>query len=525
MPYTFVQIRACSRLALIVSLAFVLLQTQATTGASNTGLSVATSSLSNASPPALTESSYDAPPVLNPRTGLLEHIVRIHNPSTEAMRGYQLVVLNCPPELQLHNRSHAHLPLRSEYVDIPPQSHIDIVIAYYSPLRRQPRWKPEYQVKNLNSVPFNPYDRDFSGLYQGWITPHPTARLSKLPNLGARLEFIITPWGVVTGSIIEGKLRRSFRSRVVFRDHEYQTACLALTVPLADFGATLDLFDFDDWTGTLTMKKDGTVARAHTYRTFWRIQEPCPYIERNHFLIRNFSPGAGPQGYGFGIEKPLGTAGRCTVAGRLADGTPFSNSAYFGLSGEVVVYTALHGSKGSVVGMVNHAYMTSGYIHEESNLSWTRPKLPSNQGFGPSPLNAVGHTYRPPNPGEIVFEFGPADPAGTANVHLDFSLGALAASSREFVQGINLSNPGPTSLMNLMRVVPANRNRVTITHFNARTGLFAGRFKAPGLNSGSFRGLLGQPLNNDDTHGYGYYLSQGVPGRMTLKAGPPELTR
>ncbi len=467
-------------------------------------------------------------PVLNLRTGLFEHLVRVSNTSSVPMTGFRLTVVNMPQDLELWNRTHPVLPVIEDFNELPPMSHRDVLVAYYNKGRELPLWTPEYRVENLSAMPPE-LSGDVSGTYHGWIGRDDEAFLSPVPLLGARLTLKVNARGTFTGSLLAGKTRRALKGRLVVGPDDLVRPLLQVAVPNSNL--TLKVI-FDSASNTLigfleAAGGSGPGARATGWRNVWRTKAPANlpsmFLARHHFMLANLDSASGDQGFGFGHVRPLGRAGRCTVVTRLADGVAFTGSTFFGPDGQVLVYKSLYKHKGSCLGTVDLMLTGSNPPFDNTvcgEMSWLKPATASASGFGPVDLEIDGAVYTPPSPGQLVMGLLPTSP-GTANAGLSFSLGALFAASQEFDQGVTVSSAGPNSRSNRVRVPLPNANRVVITSFNAANGTFAGTFSIPGLpgGKGSFRGQI-VPAVHYGTSGFGYYLLPGGNGRLELLPPP-----
>ncbi len=500
---------------------------QAATDASGAGLSGIASVEITVNHP-VPEIEVLSPPVLNPRTGLFEHIVRVSNTSTVPMAGFRLTVVNLPPELELWNRTHPVLPVIEDFNELPPTSHRDVLVAYYSRIRQQPAWTPEYRIENLSSLPPE-LSGDVSGVYHGWIGRDDEAYLSPTPLLGSRLTLKVTARGAVSGSLLEGKTRRAFKGRLAVGPDDLVRPLLRVAIPRSTLTLRVTL---DSGSNTLigfleAAGGSGPGARATGWRNVWRKKAPAnlpsDFLARHHFMLENLDTATGDQGFGFGHVRPLGKAGRCTVVTRLADGSAFTGSTFFGPNGQVLVYKSLYKHQGSALGTIDLMLTGSNPPFDNTvcgEMSWLRPATSSAPGFGPVELAIEGGVYTPPAPGQLVMGLLPSSP-GIANAGLDFSLGALASASAEFSQGIAVTNPRATGKTNRAQVVAPNANGVVITSFNAATGAFAGRITVPGnpARKGTFRGQI-VPTVPYGTLGFGYYLLPDGGGRVELLPAP-----
>ena len=211
-----------------------------------------------------------------------------------------------------------------------------------------------------------------------------------------------------------------------------------------------------------------------------------------------------------------------------------------GPAGQVLLYSSLHGGRGSFLATVT---ITPGTSAPADNTllgsgCWLKPApLPRStdtvykDGFGPVDLHIFGGTYRAPDRGDLVMDLPPVVPNGY-NARFDFTKGGLDTESKEFHQTARVYSPATTSLSNLVSLPPFNANaspnpnpnRVTVTVFTASSGRFSGSFTLPGATStlnrrAPFHGQI--VWTGPNVRGYGSFLLPKVPtGTQTVNTSP-----
>jgi hypothetical protein len=129
-----------------------------------------------------------------------------------------------------------------------------------------------------------------------------------------------------------------------------------------------------------------------------------------------------------------------TVAGKLSDGTPFTTATYGGPHGEVLVYQALYGNLGSVLGTLGIIQGAADYVPAygdnelEGAVSWLRPAMAGKNhvyrdGFGPIACSIQGGRYVPPTRPALLF--GVTDDGETANANVLFDGGGIDGTSTD----------------------------------------------------------------------------------------------
>ena len=290
--------------------------------------------------------------------------------------------------------------------------------------------------------------------------------------------------------------------------------------------------------------------------------QPTPYLARHHFAMAPAEvPDIGgigtlnsaqalnvPEGFSFGTLVPLNVAkkrGDYTVAGRLADGTSFTCSSFYGQYGQCLVHQSLYGDRGSLLGLL---LIIPGEEIADNDivgiLTWLKPgplgtaKLGRNYGRGFSLfMEAQGGSYTPPAKGKIVMGLSPTL-KGVPNALMSFEGAGLASSMN---QPMRAASSGLASLVNTLIPTLPNANAIRITSFSAATGLIKGSLTTAIVpkRAATFEALivptasteLPDVQENDvvltplrEQTGFGYFLLPQVPVAPQTTATSPILS-
>lgn len=260
------------------------------------------------------------------------------------------------------------------------------------------------------------------------------------------------------------------------------------------------------------------------------------YVGQYNFTLDNIGYVSGdtsqPAGVGFGSFKVASAkTGALTIAGRLADDTPFSMSTFVGPTGQVALYQSLYTNRGSVLGSLIVSPLGGAPAFLDSSLvgsfNWLKQAQPATVlayagGFGPLNLNANGLKYTPP-------------PA-TANV---LSTNVVTADLEFAADGLGTASLNPDALAFPLSL----RNIATLSGHPAKTslkivsstGLFSGTFTlldyTPGkvVRTVAYKGvILRDSVGNGAGSGYFLLPQTGIPkpipsysGSVKLSATPP----
>jgi hypothetical protein len=203
-------------------------------------------------------------------------------------------------------------------------------------------------------------------------------------------------------------------------------------------------------------------------------------------------PAADPGPDGIGVGKiSVSLAGKLACAGKLPDGTAFTQSLALCQEGRWPLYASLYGGSGSLVGWVEFA----GGTGLSGAVSWTKPALAKAKYFSQGLTNVVevmGLPFTPTRAGHRALNFKKG--------LVVFSGGGL---STPFTNAVTLSTGG--------HVADTTKFRLGF-QLDRFTGQFTGSAALPGLKgSVPLRGAVFQaPLNQ----GYGYFLHDGQSGAV-----------
>lgn len=397
------------------------------------------------------------------------------------------------------------------------------------------------------------------GTFHGLIERSSTVNLGTIPNLGARWQMTVSPLGAVSGKIFEGVISRSFDGilEVTAATANSPTLSAAVTGTALTLALKLDAAadSLSSGVGENVLRNGGNSSVVTGWGNAWSTTAPIrratqfrgPYS----FAITNpatitTTNTVTPDGFGFASFVVSETTGTLSIAGDLPDGSKIVSASFIGQNGEVLLYTPLHGNKGSIHGKLTVTAQNAPTDNRvEGSLTWLKPALlPADKdksyqpGFGPITLDADGSTYLPPAKGQRVLGLpAPAlTPTTATNAKLAFTLGGLdlaTPNSLTFNQLIRVNNASATGLTNTATVIPfnattlTNPNKVTITTFTAPTGAFAGNFTLPGTPArvGPFSGQIVRIIGaNTTTQGYGYFLLPSVPGSGQTVSTSPKLS-
>lgn len=300
-----------------------------------------------------------------------------------------------------------------------------------------------------------------------------------------------------------------FTGRLLFDGHSYSfagrlDAAGADTVTIPVHGGSpitvttqADLNGDGQITGTVS-DATGSFAFTDNQSTFNAKTNAAP--QAGHYtLVLPPDPSATgtstPQGNGY-ASIVVGANGAAAIAGRLADGTPFSAAATVANDGALAVYSAPSGS--TVNGLLT--FEATATTDLNGTLSWTKapkPKSPLYPSGFTVQLPAAGSLYVRPKSG-LQFQ---AIPPGAATA--TFSGAGLAQS---LPVPITISESGKTTM-----VTPGLPD--VILAINPVSGSVSGTFILPGAKSPTpIRGVILQKQNS----AFGYFRTPVQSGSFSL---------
>ncbi len=491
--------------------------------------------------------AVQGPLVLNLRSGLFEHVVRVSNPHSIPMNGFRLAVTNLPPDVLMWNRTHPFLPVIEDTTVLPAGGFRDVLVSYYISTRRIGGWVPIYEVENLSAEP-DPLPGDLSGTWHGFIGRSAISYVGPHPQVGSILNLSVSKSGSVTGVIIEGIARRSFTARLSSLPGNLASPQLIVSLMRGSrqlkltFNAANNSFLAQLSTASADAASPAKTATAaaigYGWRKVWNVRsKPATAFKGRHNLYAENTSSSGPQGYGTLTANVTSLAGNVAVSGRLPDGSAITGSTFVGPQGQMRVYKSLYGNKGSAQGVLQ---ITAAIGAPQTNfvfglMDWFKPKQPSTsrdtvykEGFGTLQMLCEGAYYERPAPGQLIGGVTPVA-AGSFNTGLDFFLGGLDEEGAEFGQSTRLYNPTSTSRINRLQVIGSVTNSVTITSFDSSTGIFTGSYKLPLPGTSPvvkrtvpFRGLIVPACGC--ALGYGYFLLPQIPVAPQTLSTVPKLS-
>lgn len=227
---------------------------------------------------------------------------------------------------------------------------------------------------------------------------------------------------------------------------------------------------------------------------------PCPYRGQYTLIIPGSAfPSASPGGAGFGTVT-VGSDGKLSLQGSLADNTPANQSVPLSKDGEWPLYVPLYSGAGSILSWVMLSTNTPPANLVSGNLSWIKPSLPTAKYYPGGFTNLVpleGSAYQPPGASRV----------------LDFADGEVSFS------GGNLSEPFTNPVVLGANNIVANLGSNPLSlKIKAANGLFDGRATAPNATASfPFKGVVLQRQN----YGAGYFLGTNQSGLIFFgPAGP-----
>ena len=353
----------------------------------------------------------------------------------------------------------------------------------------------------------SPYPRQV-GTWNGLILDDPRTH-----EHAGNILFTITTAGAYTGKLTYAGKVWPFRGIL----HTDGTAADA-TIARADLSDLQLHFEWDGVKHSLSGEiTDGTVVStfvAHhslftTSRSPKGAQRPIPSAWLGK-VTANFTadPIAGPNGTGFATGSVAGS-GAVKLAGKLADGSPFTTSAFLSIGGDCPFYIPLYKGLGSATGWMLWRDLPGSDF--TGSVTTFRPADPESDTFSTgwpdgATLTATGSYYiapkaaRSPTPGVLPFpDLLPDDENGNATLTLD-GAGFLNAAYEA-----HLSALGKLTLGTAAESVDLS------LALNPANGLLTG---AATLGDKSIK-LCGAILQKANV-GAGFSLTPGATGGLTL---------
>ena len=301
-------------------------------------------------------------------------------------------------------------------------------------------------------------------------------------NLGGRLQLSVSSLGTYSGSLTLGAKMHSLSGRVA--------ASIGSLTPTNTFSIRRGLnvspltgsFTMNLSSGTLSGQVDdanivGSAALTATRNAWSSSNKPVlvttsynAALELPNALLAN---ALYPQGHGHTTYK-LTTSGGVSWAGRMADSTSFSGSAYLGPIGQIFMHGLLYTSTGSAQGL-STITLASGMVDGE--LSWLKNRQSDRSttrsyklGIPLHTLAVKGAKYSKPSAGTMIIGLDPIlPPTLTDNAKLSFAGLPLTAQLNQLLH-VTTANAAkvPTA-------ISLNPQSVRLT-LNATTGVLTGSF-------------------------------------------------
>ena len=293
--------------------------------------------------------------------------------------------------------------------------------------------------------------------------------------LGGRVSLTVATTGTITGNIVLGANPHALTSTLQTSPGMPPEASTTIARPSAP--PLLMEMHFDPAnqlvTGTLTTGATSTTFSARNalvapftnfigYHTASIQLASQPDVGQEHI----------PQGAGY-TYFTIGSTGIATGIVRLADGTQFILSASLRSNGDLVAYTPLYSSTGSILGSINVAPGSPALV-STTGLTWFKNSQASTvrayrNTFGPVSLAVAGARYTAP--GMIVMNLPPSAD-DVPNASLTFADGGAPSPSTR----LNILLRYSATAVRDLQTPTSNPGNVTIS-IPPSNGLLSGRFK------------------------------------------------
>ena len=385
-------------------------------------------------------------------------------------------------------------------------------------------WLVKIKAKNFNGTSVEQSDNLHveavpSGLVGSFVGL--VSRTALGEQHGGRVDITTTPAGSYSGRVTLGTAVYSFTSGDLQAGVGYnQTNTIAAT-KRGSPSLTLS-FDIDPANHTVTGSvTDGTNLAAFSgFHNKWSKS----VLATDYLGIYNFAmtPPAlplgsfsHPLGYGYGSFKPS-DVGTLTIAGKLADGVPFTAASILGPAGEVILYQGFT-NVSSIAGVVTvtlngvaPAFATSAV---NGSFTWLRDDQSTvasvrsyKSGFGPITLTAAGFEYTPPVSGTNALGVSTTTPV----VNLAFTEGADVTT--------NPNTTATLSAANKVTISSPNPGKVAVTVVGSTGLISGGNFKQTDAGVTRTTKSLGGIIVREGTNpgiGYGFFNLERIPASNT----------
>ncbi|MCB1091172.1 MAG: hypothetical protein KDL87_06560, partial [Verrucomicrobiae bacterium] len=246
-------------------------------------------------------------------------------------------------------------------------------------------------------------------------------------GLGASLRFSTTAKGSWSGVVTVGRGRYRVRGRL-----DTSAADPTLTATFKHQGVPLTLeVVIDAATGVLSGGFSGGGVL-----TGWKAVSDSERGGFCHWLLAvpGGPPSTVPEGTGFGTVR-FGKRSTARITGRLADGSRFSSAGGIGPNGEVLVYQALYGNPGTLLGELQVADDLA--LSVSGDFTWSKPAQTKGNAYRdgwpvPLSLGASGGKYRPVDGATLPLDVAESDAANAGLLLQDGGIDAWGTNPQSF---------------------------------------------------------------------------------------------
>lgn len=324
---------------------------------------------------------------------------------------------------------------------------------------------------------------EVGGQFTGCVEPLP-----QLSDLGGALDFTVAKTGVISGKILLGGQKVSFRHQGVWNVDPVLN-------PNATFGGEIPLPDTGDWklvlginpqtciaTGEIRNSSGSLTSAVKAVRLVWPDPANPPPGQGGYTVALSPMSGSDPLGASFG-RMTLNRKGRVRWTGKAGDGTVLTRSSALGTDLSIPLSWPLYSGRGSLQTWLQ---IDPAGIDEVSGTAfWTKqsaaqPPRSYPQGFAKTNLTVAGARYQAPAPGHLVLN-APHSP-GTAELAVVFDLDRASQGAATFDSTFQLRATSRT------HTITAGSNRLSVT-LNPATGMLHGHWHE-GSRRGTFAGVM-----------------------------------
>lgn len=296
-------------------------------------------------------------------------------------------------------------------------------------------------------------------------------------NLGGRFDVTTSTSGSFTGTIVNGAASHVISGKLLVHPTTLVPSASVTIARKNDTSLVLN-FEIDAPNNRIQIASMQDGADTITF-TAWR--NVLPTVDyQGYFTFGMDMPGGNPtapQGTGYG-SFTIGTNGKLTNAGKLADGIAFSTASFVGPLGEVLVHQA-SATADTVVGALDIAPGTPATL--TGSVTWSRKAQAATSrlyedSFGSVTLSPVGGIYEKPLATVPVMALAYTAGVTTTNASLTFTSGDFGTPPVAPDVPV-LIKPGGLTVV--PPVVPLNGStnvRKTTLKVTPATGLVSGGF-------------------------------------------------